>query len=390
MTGFIQLKPSGNDKKWYMVFTYEDELGNRKQRAECTGLVERGNKKKAKEMLEKRLAELEHLAPEVIQQKSTFFLDFMQDWLTQIMPLEIRASTLKQYQQTFDRDIATFKPFQKVPLDKLTPAMIQAYIKTKSDAGLSAKTIRKHWTNINKCLTNALQQNLILFNPAQRVTLPKLKRYCGARALSVTELQHLVKVFKDDPLEAVITLTVNYGLRRSEVLGLCWDAVDFETKQIHIRDTAIKLDGIVIYSEETKTHSSTRTIPLSPNMEDYLKSLKDKSKQWRKECGQAFQENEPVCIKMHSKYGLCGIHPDFCSSHFKRMADLHELNCRFHDLRHSVVNMLRLGGCDAKKISGFIGHSDVSTTLSIYSHLFKDEMNEMSVIIDTLLSKESA
>ena len=386
MTGSLHVKRG----KWYLIFSYQNEIGEWKQKAECTGLVERGNKKKAKEILEKRLDELNQLSVEVVAQKETYFLDYMENWLDEIMVMEIRPNTLKQYKNTFRNSIARFKPFQKVSLSKLSPAMIQAYIKWMVDKSLSPKTVRKHWSNINKCLTSALHQNLILFNPAQRVTLPKLKRFTGARALGVEELHHLMEVFKDDPLETVVMLTVHYGLRRSEVLGLSWDAVDFEEKKIHVRQTAIKIDGEICYTNETKTEGSRRTMPLTPSMEAYLLEVKERHRSWRELLGEVLREDEPICIKLHSKRGLSGIDPDFCASHFRRVVTAHKLNCRFHDLRHSVVNMLRRGGCDAKQIAGFIGHSDVTTTLSIYSHLLKEEMSEMGKIIDSSLFSRGA
>ena len=390
MTGFVQLKKSGKTNKWFLVFAYTDEEGRRIQRTECTGLLERGNKKKAKELLERRMEELSCLAPDILERKDVLFLTFMWDWLENVAALEVRPNTLKGYKNVFENMISKFKPFHKVALLDLTPGMIQAYIKFRLDSGVSGNSVRKEWSNINRCLKVALRQNWIPYNPAERVTLPKSQRFHGARALSVEELHHLMEVFRGDPLETAIMLTVNYGLRRSEVLGLTWGAIDFAEKKVHVRQTAIKLDGEVHYINNTKTEGSRRTMPLTDSMATYLLEVKEKHRQWRKLFGQELQENEPVCIKPHSKRGLCGIDPDFLASHYRLIVTANNLNCRFHDLRHSVVNMLRRGGCDAKQIAGFIGHSDVTTTLSIYSHLWREEMDEMGRIIDNSLFSKGA
>ena len=88
----------------------------------------------------------------------------------------------------------------------------------------------------------------------------------------------LIEAIRGDPFEPVILLTLFYGLRRSEVLGLKWAAVDFEEGRIHIQNTVVQ-SKVVVEKERTKNKKSRRTLPLIPEMERYLRRLKQEQRE---------------------------------------------------------------------------------------------------------------
>ena len=139
-----------------------------------------------------------------------------------------------------------------------------------------------------------------------------------------------------------------YGLRRSEVVGLKWDAIDFENKKISIQHTVVtaKVNGTLteIARDKTKTKSSCRTLPLIPACEQMLKKMKKEQEQNRKVCGMGKR-----------------IRPDFLSQHFPDFLVSHKMKrIRFHDLRHS----------------------DISTTSNIYTHLdFSSKVSSANAIV---------
>ena len=100
-------------------------------------------------------------------------------------------------------------------------------------------TVRKHHANIRKCLEYAVRLGILTQNPASIVELPPKQKYKGATAYTPEQLKALLNIFQDDPLETVVHLAVTYGLRRSEICGLRWDAVDFVNNHIHICHTAV-------------------------------------------------------------------------------------------------------------------------------------------------------
>lgn len=381
MTGSLRIK----HKTYYMLFSWKDESGQWRQKSESTGIPERGGKRKAQEMLNTRLKELQLQSTTSLTIKDVPFLDFLRDWLNDRMISELRPNTFTQYRKVVENNICQYKPFLGVKLKKLTPALVQSYINDRVNGGLSPNSIRKYYCIIHKCLDYAVKLDMIPYNPADRVELPKKQKCQGAKALAPDQLLTLLDIFRDDPIEPVVRLAVTYGMRRSEICGLLWDAVDFDAGTLYVHHTAVKNQGEILFADRTKTATSRRHLPLTASMRDYLLELKAEQDQNRRLFGRAYINSGCVCVKPDGT----PIDPDFVTHHFRRVVQAHGLTCRFHDLRHSAVNTLRKGGCDVKDIQAWLGHSDVSTTLNVYGHLMDGDMSRMGDVMDKMLFENS-
>lgn len=378
VTGHIRSK----NGIWQMVFEYYDKSGQRRQKSESTHLPEKGNKRRAQQMLDKRLKELAQQYEPFLDDGRVLFLDFMRDWLDNVMAYKVKENTLEQYNLTFDRYISEYKPFHGLKLQDLTPPMLQSYYSEQVKAGLSPNTVRKHHANIHKCLDYAVRLGLIAFNPSAQVELPAKQKYTGATACTPGQLQGLLQLFRGDPLETVLMLGIAYGLRRSEVCGLRWDAVDMEAGTLHICHTAVKANGRVLYSDSTKTATSNRVLPLTASMREYLGSVRERQEENKRLFGRDYTDSGYICVKPDGT----PIDPDFVTHHFRRVLVANDVPViRFHDLRHSAVNTLRKGGCDVKDIQAWLGHSDVSTTLNIYGHILQGDMARLGNVVDAAL-----
>ncbi len=367
---------------WQMVFSYLDKDGKRRQKSESTGLPEKGNKRRAQQMLDKRLKELAQQYEPFLDDGRVLFLDFMRDWLDNVMAYKVKENTLEQYNLTFDRYISEYKPFHGLKLQDLTPPMLQSYYSEQVKAGLSPNTVRKHHANIHKCLDYAVRLGLIAFNPSAQVELPAKQKYTGATACTPGQLQGLLQLFRGDPLETVLMLGIAYGLRRSEMCGLRWDAVDMEAGTLHICHTAVKANGRVLYSDSTKTATSNRVLPLTASMREYLGSVRERQEENKRLFGRDYTDSGYICVKPDGT----PIDPDFVTHHFRRVLVANDVPIiRFHDLRHSAVNTLRKGGCDVKDIQAWLGHSDVSTTLNVYGHILQGDMVRLGNVVDAAL-----
>ena len=104
---------------------------------------------------------------------------------------------------------------------------------------MSASTVIHEHANIHKALKYAVKMDLIPFNPADKVERPKKQRYI-ADYYRQEELERLLEASKDHPYSLLIQMTAFYGLRRSEALGLKWDAIDFERDTITIKHIVTK------------------------------------------------------------------------------------------------------------------------------------------------------
>ena len=329
-----------------------------------------------------RLKELAQQYEPFLDDGRVLFLDFMRDWLDNVMAYKVKENTLEQYNLTFDRYIAGYKPFHGLKLQDLTPPMLQSYYSEQVKAGLSPNTVRKHHANIHKCLDYAVRLGLIAFNPSAQVELPAKQKYTGATACTPGQLQGLLQLFRGDPLETVLMLGIAYGLRRSEMCGLRWDAVDMEAGTLHICHTAVKANGRVLYSDSTKTATSNRVLPLTASMREYLGSVRERQEENKRLFGRDYTDSGYICVKPDGT----PIDPDFVTHHFRRVLVANDVPIiRFHDLRHSAVNTLRKGGCDVKDIQAWLGHSDVSTTLNVYGHILQGDMVRLGNVVDAAL-----
>lgn len=166
------------------------------------------------------------------------------------------------------------------------------------------------------------------------------KKFAGS-IYNEKELEQLFHVTKGDPIELGVILAAFYGLRRSEVVGLRWEAIDFEQKTITIRHTVtqVSLNGksMVISKDRTKTKSSYRTLPLVKPFEDLLHRLKSQQAENRKLCGSAY-------CKKYADYVYVNelgerIKPNYITQHFPLLLQKNGMRkIRFHDFRHPNVN----------------------------------------------------
>ena len=180
---------------------------------------------------------------------------------------------------------------------------------------------------------------MIRSNPADRVERPRKEKF-KSEIYSGEELEQLFKVIQGDPSEFGVIMAAFYGLRRSEIVGLKWDAIDFENKKISIQHTVVtaKVNGTVteIARDKTKTKSSCRTLPLIPACEQMLNKMKKEQEQNRKVCGKSYCNDylDYIYVDPIGKR----IRPDFLSQHFPDFLVAHQMKrIRFHDLRHPYV-----------------------------------------------------
>ena len=141
------------------------------------------------------------------------------------------------------------------------------------------------------------------------------------------------KALQGDELLPLVKITALYGLRRSELLGLQWDSIDFERKTMTIRHTVSKVTEVVA-KDKTKNASSRRSFPLTPEAEAIFRRAKEKEQQNRAAFGEEYQET-PYVFKWPDGHPYS---PDYISHRFNLLLKKHALpHIRFHELRHPYV-----------------------------------------------------
>lgn len=345
------------------------ENGKRKQKWLATGLPEKGNKRKAEQMLHKKLAALEHTAPSV-NAPDILFTDYIRHWLT-LAEHRVDAVTMQSYRAITERHILPWFSNCGLTLAAVNRKSIQAFLDEKGrcgrldgKGGLSPKSIHELKNIINQVLNEAIREELLTVNPCSLLRLPPKAR-SQAQFYTAEQLNILLQEAQQEQLYPIIKTAIIYGLRRSELLGLKWDSIDFENNVLTIKHTVVKIYETV-EKDKAKSKSSYRSFPLLPEMRDLFLELKQEQRENKRLFGKYYIEND---------YVFCWpdghpVTPDYVSHRFGKILKNHNLpHIRFHELRHSCASLLINNGCGLKEVQEWLGHSDISTTANIYGHL---------------------
>jgi len=368
---------------YYIVLNYTDEQDKRRTKWIATGLPVKGNKKKAEALL---ISARQNFTPEEKQVESEMlFADYLEEWL-EITKYSIQKITYSSYSNMSNGVIVPYFRKKAIPLAKLNAKDIQTFYAQELNR-VKASTVIHYHAIIRKSLQYAVKTDLILSNPADKVERPKMERFVG-NFYDSTEINKLFEVAKGTNLELPVMFGAFYGLRRSEVVDLKWNAIDFKKDTIAIRHTVTSctIDGkrILIAADTTKTKSSMRTLPLVPMFKEKLLEVKAQQEEYKKLCGRSYSQEylDYVCVDEMGDL----IKPSYITAAFGRLLEKNGLRkVRFHDTRHSCASLLLANGVPMKQIQEWLGHSDFSTTANIYAHLdYSSKISSASALLDGL------
>ena len=373
---------------YYMVLSYTDEqTRKRKEKWISTHLTAKGNKTRAEHMLiETRKAFKPPRSLSSDLNSDMKFSDYMLLWLEIIRPT-VEKTTYASYTSMVKNKIVPYFEKKDLTVASIAAKDLQMFYAHELKT-VSPNTVIHEHANIHRALKYALKMDLIDFNPADKVDRPKKQKFI-AEHYSLEELEALFDASKNHYLGLLIQVTAFYGLRRSETLGLRWDAIDFENKTITIKHilTTVQIDGkqTIIKEDRAKTKSSLRSLPLVPRFEKAFKELKEQQEENRRVCGKSY------CTEYIDYIFVNGIgkiyNPNSVTEAFGKLLKENGLRkIRFHDLRHSCASLLLANGVSLKEIQEWLGHSDIATTADIYSHLdFKSKISS-AYLMDGVLN----
>lgn len=378
ITGSVQLK----NGKWWVVVNLYDENGKRKPKWIDTQLTERGNKRKAERLLASYLEEYNRMN---IPYSQLTVADYFVQWLSDIQS-EVKANTYRSYFGNMTNHIIPYFRQNKIQLQELTPfdleeyykSKLQANSKIKSSAVLSATTIKHHHQNISKALSDAVGKGLIMVNPASSAKTPKAEKFKG-EFLNQKQVNELLLLFKGNVIELPVLLCSVYGFRRSEVLGLKWCNIDFESKSITIAETLQQGVG-GNYTDTPKTDSSYRTLPMTANVYACLNAEKSLQNERKRLMGNYYANTDYVCVWANGEV----ISPNYLTRTFHSIISKSNLpKIRLHDLRHSAASNLLDMGFSVVQVADWLGHSSSTTTLNFYAHAEKRSKMDIAKALDS-------
>jgi integrase len=290
----------------------------------------------------------------------------------------IRISTKEGYKRYIFKHIIPH--IGNIKLNKLAPLKLQKFYTTKVNAGLSGTTVLQIHRILHKAFTQALKWQLIHFNVADCVEIPKKSNF-QANFLNAEEMTKLLNISKGTPLYIPILIATTTGMRRGEVLGLTWSNIDFDNNKISIVQSLQQINKNVQLSKP-KTKKSTRMISLPQALKVSLLQHRNSQIEVRQKMGELYIDKDFVCaIENGSPITPSSLNHFFCK--FIKKSNLPYI--RFHDLRHSYASLLVALGVQPKYISDVLGHSTIGITMDLYSHVNNSSYDMVADSIDNIL-----
>ena len=174
-------------------------------------------------------------------------------------------------------------------------------------------------------------------------------------------------------MEVLIKLAGYLGLRREEIMGLTWNCVDFEHRQIEIREVRT-MAATQVVTKDPKTDSSLRTLYMPDAVEDVLKREQAKQDYYRQTLGDSYQDSGYVFTHEDGR----PIRPNYASELFTKFIADHDLPpITLHGLRHSFASIANSKGIPMYDIGKALGHSSPAVTGKIYTHLLDPDHKDM-------------
>ena len=393
MTGNLCTKSFKSGKSYYYVMLrYKDaRTGKWKGKMVSTKLEVGGNKRKAKALIipiVKKYAYLEDLPADLspMLNPEIRICEYLDYWLAG-KARDVRGITHESYTFYVGR-IKEYFAKDNPRMTDMTAKMADMFFKYALSYGkvnqktgarepLAVRTVRGYKNILCAAFDQAMIDGLVKLNPVRCVVVHgKKNRKYSEEMLFMTEeeIADFLHFLADHypQLLGIAFMAAYYGLRRSEILGLRWSAIDFDKKLVRISHTVVR-SRTVFVSDTTKTQAGRRDLNLFPTAEKCLRGIMQAQESNKAFYGDCYQNSEDYvfCWDDGRMYD-----PNYISRTFAKAAKAFgRPEISLHKLRHSCASMLINRGWDVKRLQYWLGHTDTQTTLNIYAHFDRERMN---------------
>lgn len=354
------------DGRW--VGAYTDPLTKKR------GYVYGKSQKEVKERIKEKMEQV------VEEEAEETLADWVKYFLYTYKQIELKQSTFGSYLYLYSLHIEN-SDVGKKKLTEVTANDLQSFYNKKVEEGYNSKTIRHMQILINSALKQAERVGNIKDNPNRHTILPKKQKF-EAKILKKEDVVKIIKEGKAEKIYPLVITCVTCGLRKGEILGLKWENIDFEKRQIHITGSLCRImqeadrDGKRVSTYKVlapKTKSSIRTIPMMEVTYEALLMQKARQEQDKRKWKGDYENEGFVFARPNGMY----MSPREVNNYFHKMLDKYHIErIRFHDLRHTYASIMLEAGVPAKVTQELLGHSTITTTLDIYTHVSEQAKDE--------------
>ncbi len=358
------------DGRWVCEITLEDH--SRKQYYFKT----------EKEALEKRRIVQNELAQGILatgpQQTVKQFLEY---WLEDAYKASVRLSTYRNSYIIAHKHL--IPGLGHIKLQKLTAQQVQSFYAKKLKGGTTASRIKNIHGTLHTALEHARRVKLISMNVCNDVEVPRQVKQ-EKQPLTPEQARFLLQKIREHRLEGLLTLALATGMREGELLGLRWSDVDLDKGTLRVTRTLTYVNGHGSVESEPKTAKSKRTIVLPQFVVETLRRHRVSQLERRLAVGKGWIDRDLVFPDDDGDFVIA---QTLLRRFYRLLKEIGLPRIRFHDLRHSAATLLLSMGVPAKVVQELLGHSTISITMDVYSHVLpsmqKDAMDKMDDFLDS-------
>jgi integrase len=333
-------------------------------------------KAQATKGLHSLISEREHGHLTVVRNES--LEQFSIRWIREVKANQVRKSTLNDYEYKLRKYVFPYLGARQ--LRSITGRDIDSWMSQMRREGKSSNTIKGARRVIFGVFKNAYRQELISRNPVEQTDAPKRQASEKSRVQEPWTEQEVIKALEqsrmmDDSskdVELFLCLAIYLGMRRGEILGLKWSDIDFDTRRLQVNRTLKEQrtstrtgKGVIeLVTDDPKTRSSARTLPIVPTVIEALERQMMRQSIARMQNPDLWQEQEWVFT---TKTGTA-IYPSNMSYRYKQFIKRNKLrHIRIHDLRHTSAVLALTSGMPLEAVSQGLGHSRLDITKDVYA-----------------------
>lgn len=328
----------------------------------------------------KRQAEMEDERGMLATGPDMLLNTYLENWLETVKkPPIVRLSTYDKYRWYIQKYINP--ALGHIRLRLLSPQHVQSFYSQKLEEGLSPGTVRNLHVVLHSAMENAVKWNLVSRNVVGLVTRPS-KGDHEAHVLTIEQARTLIETAKQHKVWALLVVALATGMRRGELLALRWDDIDFQQERVFVRRAVSKLNGRGYVEHEPKTKKGRRTIVLPSSVVDvlreqrgYVEELRGRAGDNWLDLGLVFPNTRGNFIELAKLWHML--------DKVVKQAGLPHM--RFHDLRHSAATIMLAMGIHPKVVQEILGHSSISVTMDLYSHVLPSVQQEAAGKVDSVL-----
>ena len=278
-----------------------------------------------------------------------------------------------------------------VPLAELNQLVVQKFYNQlaiagnlrKENTGLSGSTIKQIHNILRQSLAWAYDLELIGKEFYRKLMIPASEPK-EKKAMSLEDALKFYRACKNHPCGSAYVLALLFGLRRGEVLGLCWDKVDMENDILRIHRSLSRTRSSGLRLGPTKTKNSKRDLPLIKLAKKVLLEAKSTLDRMREKYGRDYNKEGFVFFTVS---GTPYDPKNFVRDYQRFLARLGIEKICFHELRHTSSSLLEYLGVSMRARMAILGHGDYRTSMN-YTHVLPGTLQADMEAMDRLFSEE--